>query len=110
MDLILIVCTYIILLKTSMIGTCHATIDVLLSTNSESMNQRFFTIFFLFSFKIRQNSSIEIKKNISDYSFLQKKTHFTAPLKENKNFFAKKIRAKKFVDSKFVKICHKQVK
>ena len=57
--------TYIILLKTSMIGTCHATIDVLLSTNSESMNQRFFfTIFFLLSFKMRQNSSIEIKKYI----------------------------------------------
>ena len=76
-----------------MIGTCHATIDVLLSTNSESMNQRFFfTIFFLLSFKMRQNSSIEIKKYIYVTIHFHKKTHFTAPLKENKIFFAKKIR------------------
>ena len=77
-------------------------------TNFESTNLPiFFKIFFLFSFKTRQNSSIEIKKCIYNYLFQTEKRPFAAPLIENKKCFAKKVR--RFVDAKFVKKCHKQV-
>ena len=59
---------------------------------------QFFSQFFsYFLLKLlMQNSSIEIKKCIYNYSFSQ-----------NKKFFAKINR--RFIDAKFVKTCHEQV-
>ena len=64
----------------------------------------FFTKFFLFSFKTRQNSSIEI---INVDTFMITKKTLSSYLKENKKFFARKNCS--FVDSEFVKTCHEQV-
>ena len=41
------------------------------------------------------------------FLLFSQKRHFAAPLKENKTFFVKKIRA--FEGSEFAKICHEQV-
>ena len=49
-----------------------------------------------------------MSKNVIIYNYLfSQKRHFAATLKENKNFFAKKIRG--LVNSEFVKRCHKHV-
>ena len=45
-------------------------------------------------------------KNVAISIFFHKKRHFAATLKEKKE---KKFAKKKFVDSAFVKTCHKQV-
>ena len=60
--------------------------NFLVFTNFESTNPRiFFTRFFLFSFKTRQNFSVEIM-----LLKLLLKRHFAAPLKENETFFREK--------------------
>ena len=73
--------------------------------NSESMKPRFFSRNFC-CFILKQGRIYYWGKNVAKTVNFHKKRHSAAPFKENKTFFAKKIRG--FVDLEFVKICHKK--